>query len=69
MQRSSSWRHRPRDLGKVPPPKDKQGFESIGRKSRRKREMGRSEVTVTCPSEVMNVPKGGHGEGGQGSSH
>ena len=23
----------------------------------------------TCPSEVMNVPKGGHGEGGQGSSH
>lgn len=32
--------------GEVPPPKDKQGFESIWRKNRRKRETGRSEVMV-----------------------
>ena len=34
---------RPRE---VPPPKDKQGFESIWRKNRRKRETGTSEVMV-----------------------
>lgn len=32
--------------GEVPPPKDKQGFESIWRKNRRKRETGRSGVMV-----------------------